>query len=74
MIEYLVVGLVSILTAYITINYIILPEKRIELNNRKTYILVLLIGLTINFIVEISGLDKWFCGKRCLSAIKMLSE
>jgi hypothetical protein len=73
MIDYLIVGLVSILTAYIIINFIILPEKKIELNNTKTYILVFLIGIIINYLVEISGLNNWYCGKRCLSAIKMLS-
>lgn len=73
MIDYLIVGLVSILTAYITINFIILPEKKIELNNTKTYILVFFIGIIINLLVDVTGLNKWYCGKRCMSAIKMLS-
>ena len=74
MIDYIIVGLIGVVTAYIIINVIIPPEKKIELNNIRTYLIVLLIGLIVHSICEYIELSNIYEHKHFLTTIKMLSQ
>jgi hypothetical protein len=74
MINYIIVGIVSVITSLIIINVIIKDKaKKKELNNITTYLIVFIIGLIVHGITEYIELDKWYYDKRCMTAIKMLS-
>jgi hydrogenase-4 membrane subunit HyfE len=74
MIDYIIISIVSIITCYIVINVFITNKaSRIKLNNIKTYLIVLIIGLLVHMLVEYFEINKIYCDKKCLTAIKMLS-
>ncbi len=73
MIDYFIVGFISIITCYIIVNFFISSPQKIELNNIKTYILAFVIGLTVHLVCTIYNVDSWYNNKRYLTAIKMLS-
>jgi len=74
MIDYFIVGFISVFTCYIIVNFIISPVQKIGLNKMKTYILAFIIGLVVHLITEICGFSEMYKSKRYLTAIKMLSS
>ena len=74
MIDYFIVGFVSVITCYIIINVFLPPVQKVKLNRMKTYMLAFILGLCVHLITEICGLSNWYKSKRYLTAIKMLSS
>ena len=74
MIDYFIVGFISVITCYIIINVFVSPSQKIGLNQMNTYMLAFVIGLCVHLIIEMCGLSNWYNQKRYLTAIKMLSS
>jgi hypothetical protein len=73
MIDYLIVGFISVIVCYLIINILISSTQKIQLNNIKTYIVAFIIGLTVHLVCTLCNIDSWYDDKKYLTAIKMLS-
>jgi len=72
--DYIIVGIISMVTSFFIINIIITnKEKKKNLNNIKTYIITFCMGLIIHGFTEYFKITEWYCDKRCMTAIKLLS-
>jgi uncharacterized membrane protein len=71
--EELVIGFI---TFTIGIIFIKISEKKENKNkkNYNIYISLFLTGFFLHFIIEIIGLNKWYCDKKCLASIKSVSN
>ena len=73
-INYIIVGIISMITSFFIINIMITnKKKRKDLNNIYTYITTFCMGVIIHGFTEYFQISQWYCDKRCMTAIKMLS-
>lgn len=70
LLEYLGVGLITIIIGMIAINLLLDKEKRRQYNTFKTYLTIFLIAIIVHFIVQELNLDTIYCGKKCQARIK----
>lgn len=70
LLEYLGVGLITIIIGMIAINLLLDKEKRQQYNTFKTYLTIFLIAIIVHFIVQELNLDTIYCGKKCQARIK----
>ena len=73
--EYILNGCISVIISFLIINiFITNKEKKKNLNNIKTYIITFTIGVIVHGIIEYFKINEWYCDKRCMTAIKLLSS
>jgi len=73
MIDSIIIGLSGVIFALVVINIIIPMEKRITINNTRTYLIIFLIGIIVNTIAESIDLTNIYNMKHFQTTIKMLS-
>jgi hypothetical protein len=69
LLEYMCVGIVTIVVYALTINILLDKTKRKEYNTPKIYIILFIVGIVIHFIVQQLNLDTIYCGKKCQARI-----
>ena len=69
LLEYMCVGIVTIIVYALTINILLDKTKRKEYNTPKIYIILFIVGIVIHFIVQQLNLDTIYCGKKCQARI-----
>jgi hypothetical protein len=62
---YLLVGLITVIIAFVSINIILDKEKRKKYNTLKTYLIFFIIGVVVHFIAQYFNLDQIYCDKKC---------
>ena len=72
--DYIIVGIISMVISFFIINFMITNKaKKENLNKISTYITTFLMGVIIHGFTEYYKITEWYCDKRCMTAIKMLS-
>jgi hypothetical protein len=53
-----------------------MSEKKEDKNKKKfrIYISLFLTGFILHFLIEIIGINKWYCDKQCMVRIKNISK
>jgi H+/Cl- antiporter ClcA len=69
LLEYLGVGIITMVVGALAINIILDEDKRKQYNTVKTYIILFIVGIVIHFIVQQLNLDTIYCGKKCQARI-----
>ena len=69
LLEYIWVGIITMIVYALTINIILDGTKRKEYNTPKIYIILFIVGIVIHFIVQQLNLDTIYCGKKCQARI-----
>jgi hypothetical protein len=73
--EAIVIGIITLIVGNIGI-YFIDNEESNEIKKKKKNnnlnILFFVIGFVLHFIIEIVGINKWYCDKKCINNIKTL--
>ena len=69
LLEYLGVGIITMVVGALAINIILDEEKRKQYNTVNTYIILFIVGIVIHFIVQQLNLDTIYCGKKCQARI-----
>lgn len=64
LLEALVVGIMSLVVGHVVMKLTI-TDKEKKNNNKQLYITFFTIGFLLHFILEIAGLNKWYCDKKC---------
>ena len=73
--EIIEISIISIITAFIIINTMIQDDhKKKQLNKIHTYIVVILIGISVYITTEYFEISKWYSDKRNLTGVKMLAS
>lgn len=74
--EAYVIGLITLILGIIFIKISENKAEKKEKHNSKLkiYISLFLIGFFLHFIIQIIGLDDWYCGKKCMRNIKIISN
>ncbi len=64
--DYLTVGIACMVISFIGINFLISDEvKRNKLNTLYTYLFTFLLGIFIHHVTLVTGLNKFYCDKKC---------
>ncbi len=69
LLEYLGVGVITMVVGALAINIILDKDKREQYNTVNTYIILFIVGIVIHFIVQQLNLDTIYCGKKCQARI-----
>ena len=69
LLEYIWVGIITMIVYALTINIILDGTKRKEYNTPTIYIILFIVGIVIHFIVQQLNLDTIYCGKKCQARI-----
>ena len=73
--EAVVIGFITFIIGHIAFNLTINKKNKDEKN--KPYglgITFFITGFLLHFIIEIIGLNKWYCDKKCMSAIRNIAK
>ena len=69
LLEYLGVGIITIVIGALAINIVLDKNKKKEYNTWQMYIILFIVGIVIHFIVQQLNLDTIYCGKKCQARI-----
>ena len=69
-------SIIGIITFVLGIVFIKMSEKKEDKNKKKfrIYISLFLTGFILHFLIEIIGINKWYCDKQCMVRIKNISK
>jgi uncharacterized membrane protein len=69
---------IGFITFILGIIFIKISEKKEDKvknkQNFRIYISLFLTGFLLHFIIEILGINKWYCDKKCMVGIKNISK
>jgi len=67
---------IGIITFILGLIFIKITEKKEDKNknNTRIYISLFITGFILHFLIEIIGLNKWYCDKQCMVRIKNISQ
>lgn len=70
------VGVLTLIIGHIVFNLSVEKNKRNEIEKiyNNLSLILFLIGFLIHFILELIGLNKWYCDKRCSINLKEISK
>jgi hypothetical protein len=69
LLESVYVGILSFVVGQILFKLTV-SEKDKNKNNNKLYMIFFVIGFSLHFFLEMVGLNKWYCDKRCALGYK----
>jgi uncharacterized membrane protein len=69
-------SIIGFITLVLGMSFIKFSEKKEDKNKSKTriYISFFLTGFFLHFIIEVIGLNKWYCDKKCMVRIKNIAN
>jgi uncharacterized membrane protein len=71
-------SVIGIITFVLGIIFIKISEKKEDkIKNKKNYriyISLFLTGFILHFLIEIIGINKWYCDKQCMVRIKQIAQ
>lgn len=73
--EACVIGIITFILGLIFIKISEKKEDKVKnKNNNRIYISLFLTGFILHFLIEIIGLNKWYCDKQCMVKIKNIAQ
>jgi len=70
------IGVLTLIIGHVFFYLGIDKKKREEIKKYNKYLSLILfmIGVILHFIIEFSGLNKWYCDKQCVCNLKEISR
>jgi uncharacterized membrane protein len=73
--EACIIGVITLIIGIICIKISEKKEdKQKNTNKSRLYISIFVTGFLLHFIIEIIGLNKWYCDKKCMAGIRNISN
>jgi len=71
--ESIIIGIITFIIGILCIKFIERKEDKNK-NKKSLYFILFLIGFILHFIIELLGLNKWYCDKKCILRLKNISN
>jgi uncharacterized membrane protein len=75
--EAIIIGIITFIIGKISFNMTLNKDNSKDEDNKTPYgldVTFFVTGFLLHFIIEIIGLNKWYCDKKCLSGIVNLTK
>jgi hypothetical protein len=70
------IGVLTLIVGHVIFYSGVSKNKREETEkfDKHLSLTLFMIGFVLHFMLEFSGLNKWYCDKRCMNALKDISK